>query len=58
MPKSKQITAEWQHLKGDYGGKTLVVLQSNHERFKKGSRFDFGFLRIANSQGFTVTIKP
>ena len=36
--------------------KEMRVLKSNHPRFSEGSRFDFGFLEIANRQGYDVEI--
>jgi len=33
-----------------------VVVHSNHPRFVPGHRFDYGFLRIALSEGYSVMI--
>ena len=33
------------------------VEQSNHPRFVKGTRFDYGFLKIALENGYEVVIK-
>ena len=30
------------------------VLHSNHPRFVEGSRFDYGFLKIALAEGYTI----
>lgn len=34
----------------------LRVIESSHPRFVYGSRFDFGFLQVANREGYTVKI--
>jgi len=36
--------------------KEMKVLKSNHPRFIEGSKFDFGFLEIANRQGYDVEV--
>lgn len=38
--------------------KEMRVVYSDHERFKKGTRFDFGFLSIASDEGFIIEILP
>jgi hypothetical protein len=34
-----------------------VVVKSNHPRFPRGTRFDYGFLRIALSEGYNIELK-
>lgn len=38
--------------------KAMRVIASDHERFTPGSRFDFGFFRIATSDGYTIISLP
>lgn len=54
--KMKKIIATWRKTKD--GGKELFVVYSDHEKYTKGTRFDFGFLQIASSEGFIVEILP
>ena len=39
-------------------GCAMRVIASSHGRFDIGSRFDYGFLAIAVSEGFVVTVLP
>lgn len=42
-----------------YGyGYEMRVIESDHERFVKGSRFDFGFMNIATKEGYTIISLP
>jgi len=36
----------------------MRVVESTHERFIVGSRFDYGFFSIASEQGYTITSLP
>jgi hypothetical protein len=36
----------------------MRVIKSTHERFTEGTRFDFGFLKIATEQGYTIISLP
>ena len=36
----------------------ILVIESDHERFIKGSRFDYGFFRIATDEGYTIISLP
>ena len=36
----------------------MRVIYSDHYRFVKGSRFDFGFFSIATSEGYTIISLP
>lgn len=47
------IVAQIQLEKSEYEVCPVVVV-SNHPRFKEGSRFDYGFLRIALDEGYSV----
>ena len=53
----KYIAVQWQPENSNYK-KAMRVICSNHPRFDKGSRFDFGFLDIASCEGYTITILP
>ena len=58
-----KITAQWQPCSNEkimaFGYTTeMVVVESNHPRFTRGTRFDFGFLRIATDEGYSVEILP
>lgn len=35
-----------------------IVIASNHPNYQPGQRFDYGFLRVALAQGYTVVILP
>ena len=39
-------------------GKAMKVIFSDHPDYEEGCRFDFGFLQIASSQGYAITIWP
>lgn len=39
-------------------GKAMRVIESDHERFVVGSRFDYGFFRIATDEGYTIISIP
>ena len=34
------------------------VVESTHGRFTNGTRFDYGFMQVALSQGYLVTVLP
>ena len=36
----------------------MRVIESDHPRFSIGTRFDYGFLGIASSEGYTIVILP
>lgn len=36
----------------------MLVIKSTHKRFKSGSRFDFGFFKVATKEGYTITSLP
>ena len=42
----------------EYGGKAMRVVESDHKRFTKGTRFDYGFFTIVTSEGYTLTCLP
>jgi len=39
-------------------GKAMRVIESDHPRFMKGTRFDFGFFGIATDEGYTIISLP
>jgi len=53
----KTIVVKWVHDDGQYG-KEMLVIESDHLRFIKGSRFDFGFFQIATDEGYTIISLP
>jgi hypothetical protein len=53
----KTIIVRWAPEEGFYG-KAMRVVESDHERFVPGSRFDFGFMSIANDEGYTIIVLP
>lgn len=54
----KTIIVKWVP-EEDFGyDKAMRVIESNHERFVVGSRFDFGFFSIATDEGYTIISLP
>lgn len=54
----KTIIVRWV-IEGKYGYEMAMrVIESDHERFSKGTRFDFGFFNIAISEGYTIISLP
>ena len=53
----KTIVVKWIPEKGLYD-MAMKVIESDHERFIKGSRFDFGFFKIATAAGYTIISLP
>lgn len=53
----KTIVVRWVEDDGMYG-KEMRIVESDHERFSKGTRFDFGFFNIATAQGYTIISLP
>lgn len=55
---SKTIVVKWEK-EDTYGyGKAMRVIESSHERFVNGSRFDFGFMSVATDEGYTIISIP
>lgn len=54
----KTIVAKWIPEKEFGYGKAMRVIESDHPRYKTGTRFDFGFMRIATDEGYTVISLP
>ena len=55
----KKITVKWVKTKNDkMYSQELIVVYSNHKRFKTGSRFDLGFLCLASSEGYVIEVLP
>jgi len=42
----------------DFGINTMKVIKSSHPRFSNGTRFDFGFFKIAIEEGYTIISLP
>jgi hypothetical protein len=55
--KMKTIVVKWVPDDGEYG-KEMRVIESDHLRFIKGSRFDFGFFKIATDEGYAIISLP
>lgn len=54
----KVIIVKWvEELEYGYG-KAMRVIESDHKRFIKGSRFDYGFFNIATDEGYTIISLP
>lgn len=54
----KKIVVQWVK-EEDFGyGMAMRVIESTHERFSVGTRFDFGFFKIATEQGYTIISYP
>lgn len=49
----KTIVVKWVKEEEFGYGKCMRVIESDHERFSKGTRFDFGFFSIATDDFFT-----
>lgn len=59
MAKKKVIVCEWFEEKQWGYDHALRVIESNHPRFIKGSRFDWGFANLATQEdGYELKIKP
>lgn len=54
----KTIIVRWVPEKEFGYGKAMRVIESDHKRFSKGTRFDFGFFSIATAQGYTIISLP
>lgn len=53
----KTIVVKWVPDDGMYGME-MRVIESDHKRFVKGHRFDYGFFDIATSEGYTIISLP
>ena len=54
----KTIIVKWVPEEKFGYGKAMRVIESDHNRFSKGSRFDFGFFSIATDEGYTIISLP
>jgi hypothetical protein len=55
----RTIKCEWVYEDPKWGyGRAMRVVESGHPRFVVGSRFDYGFMGIANEDGYEVTVAP
>ena len=53
----KTIVVKWMEEEGPYGT-AMRVIESDHKRFSKGTRFDFGFFKVATNEGYTIISLP
>lgn len=53
----KTIVVKWVPDSGVYGME-MRVIESDHDRFVKGCRFDYGFFSIATEEGYTIVSLP
>jgi len=54
----KKIIVHWLPSKEKAYDQVMQVIYSNHPRFVKGSRFDYGFLGIASREGYIIEVLP
>ena len=54
----KTIIIRWVPEKGFGYDTAMQVIESDHPRFIKGTRFDFGFFKIATNEGYTIVSHP
>lgn len=55
----KTIIVKWFPEEEEWGyDKEMKIIESDHPRFIKGSRFDFGFFSIATDDGYTIISLP
>lgn len=54
----KVIVVKWVPEPRSGYGIAMRVIKSDHPRFLKGTRFDFGFIIIATEEGYTVISLP
>jgi hypothetical protein len=53
----KTIVVKWVPDSGEYGFE-MRVIESDHPRFVKGYRFDYGFFSNATREGYTIISIP
>ncbi len=53
----KTIVVKWIPC-DDFYRRQMLVIESDHKRFSKGTRFDFGFFTIATEEGYTIISLP
>lgn len=54
----KTIVVKWIPEESFGYGRAMKVIESDHKRFIKDSRFDFGFFSIATDEGYTIISLP
>jgi hypothetical protein len=55
----KKIVVQWRKtVKDPMYDKEMIVIESDHEQFPVGKRFDFGFMVIASEQGYIIELRP
>ena len=52
------IVVKWVKEEAFGYGKAMRVVESDHERFAAGTRFDFGFFSVATDEGYTIVSLP
>ena len=55
---SKVIVVRWVPEETFCSGMAMRVVASDHPRFSTGTRFDFGFFKIATEEGFAICSLP
>jgi len=59
MGEVKKIVVVWVETVNDpFYDREMRVVYSTHERFVKGTRFDFGYMTIAGKDGYIVEVLP
>jgi len=53
-----QMKPDWIEPYKELGENIPVVVKSNHPRYVKGTRLDWGYVQTALDEGYTVEIKP
>lgn len=51
------IIVKWK-IEDSHYGKSMIVIESAHPRYTRGTRFDFGFFKIATEEGYTIISLP
>ena len=54
----KMIIVQWHRIQYEQYDMEMRVVESNHPRFTKGTRFDFGFFNVATREGYAILSLP
>lgn len=54
----RTIVVRWEHDQQAQYVAEMRVVESDHKRFAKGSRFDYGFFDVATNEGYTIILLP
>jgi len=54
----KTIIVKWVKEESFGYTRAMRIIESDHERFVVGSRFDFGFFSMATDEGYTIISLP